>query len=163
MFLLDSNVLMEASRTYYSATLAPAFWAWLAAQHSAGNLASIPQVRREIDDGVGSGHLKSWSAGLPPTFWVAPTQASVTAMGAVTAWTMDAARPYTTAAQHSFLAAADYYLVAEALAGGHTVVTRERRQPAAKKRVLIPDVCAGLGVECRDPFGVYESLGLRLR
>lgn len=61
------------------------------------------------------------------------------------------------------MATADYFLVAEALHGGHTVITREKSSPAAKKRVLIPDACAGVGVACQDPFQAYVNLGLRFR
>lgn len=101
--------------------------------------------------------------GWPPgSFWVAPSQATIAAMSSLTTWATDPTRPYTTAAQHTFLSAADYFLVAEALAGGHIVVTREKSQPAAKRRVLIPDACAGLGVAYQDPFTVYETLGLKL-
>lgn len=162
MFLLDANVFMEASRTYYSEALAPAYWTWVAAQHAAGNLASIAAVRNEIDDGRGAGHLKKWAKSLPPTFWVQPTQPSVTAMAVLSAWTMDPTRTYTAAARRAFLQEADYLLISEALGGGHVVVTREKSSPEAKKRVLIPDACAGVGVECREPFKVYEHLGLCL-
>lgn len=47
MFLLDANVLIEASRTYYSVRIAPTYWAWLADQHLAGNIASVASVRKE--------------------------------------------------------------------------------------------------------------------
>lgn len=159
MYLLDANVFIEASRTYYSAIIAPTYWAWLADQHAAGNIASIAAVRTEIDDG-NAGHLKAWAAGLPATFWIAPTQPSITAMATLTAWTMDPARTYSAAARQTFLQEADYYLTAEALSGGHTVVTREQPAPAAKKRVLIPDACAAVGVTCANPFDVYTTLGL---
>jgi hypothetical protein len=39
MFLLDSNVLINASRTYYAPDIAPTFWEWLKAQHTAGAIA----------------------------------------------------------------------------------------------------------------------------
>lgn len=160
MFLLDANVLIEASRTYYSASIAPTYWAWLADQHTAGNIASVAEVRKEIDDGK-AGHLTTWASTLPATFWIQPNQPSVQAMMAVTAWTMDPGRPYTVAARQTFLQVADYFLIAEALAGNHTVVTREQPAPTARKRILIPDACTGVGVSCEQPFSVYEGLGLR--
>ena len=36
MFLLDANVFIEASRTCYSETIAPAFWDWLIDQFESG-------------------------------------------------------------------------------------------------------------------------------
>ena len=64
MFLLDSNVLINASRTYYAPDIAPTFWEWLKAQHTAGAIASIARVKEEIDDGR-EGHFRTWAASLP--------------------------------------------------------------------------------------------------
>jgi hypothetical protein len=46
---------------------------------------------------------------------------------------------------------ADYYLVAQALAGAHTVVTHERPENSVH-RVKIPNVCLGLRVRFINPF-----------
>jgi hypothetical protein len=46
---------------------------------------------------------------------------------------------------------ADYYLVAQAHAGRHTVVTHEI-PAASRRRIKIPDACIGLGVKCMNPF-----------
>lgn len=71
MFLLDSNVFMNASRLYYAPDIAPTFWEWLGNEHEKGNVASIVRVREEIDDGE-AGHLTTWAASLPRTFWIKP-------------------------------------------------------------------------------------------
>jgi hypothetical protein len=162
MFLLDANVFIEASRTYYSETIAPAFWDWLIQQFEAGQVASVPQVKKEILDGR-SGHLTKWAKKLPSGFWVQPTQNTVASMTTLTGWTMDPARQYREAARNVFLAQADYFLIATAHGDGHTVVTREQPSPDSKKRILIPDACTAMGVRYQDPFSVYEALGLHLR
>jgi hypothetical protein len=60
---------------------------------------------------------------------------------------------YTPAAQSTFLqATADYYLVAQARLGEHTLVTHEVPDPDAKRRVKIPDVCLAFGVKHISPF-----------
>jgi hypothetical protein len=58
---------------------------------------------------------------------------------------------YDPAAVNTFLQVADYYLVAHALAHGHTVVTHEVPSSSIKK-VKIPNVCIGLGVKCMTPY-----------
>lgn len=161
MFLLDSNVFIEASRTYYWPSIAPKYWTWLAEQHEAGKIASIEAVRSEINDGKG-GHLKEWAKTLPSTFWLEPTDSSVEAMTRVTAWTMHKDRLYTEAARKEFLRVADYFLLSEALGGNHVVITREQSAPLAKKRVLIPDACIAFHVPYEDPFKLYQKLGLCL-
>ena len=55
------------------------------------------------------------------------------------------------AAINTFLQVADYYLVAQALAGGHTVVAHEIASSSTRK-LKIPNVCIGLGIKCMTPF-----------
>lgn len=126
-----------------------------------GSVASIPQVKQEILDGK-SGQVTTWVGGLPKSFWLQPSQQTVTSMAKLSAWTMDPARQYFPSARSDFLSKADYFLVAAAHAGGHDVVTREQPAPGAKKRILIPDACLAMGIRYSDPFSVYEALGLTL-
>lgn len=159
MFLLDANVFINASRLYYSPDIAPTFWQWLAAEHIKGNIGSIVRVRQEIDDGT-AGPLKTWAAGLPASFWLSPDSHAPSSMAQLAAWTTDPARQYTQAARAEFLSVADYFLVAQAHAGGHKVITFELPAPQSKKRVLIPDACSAMNVPYREPFGLYRQLGL---
>jgi hypothetical protein len=46
-----------------------------------------------------------------------------------------------------FLAAADYYLIAQARTRGYAVVTHEIPAPASKNRIKIPYACNAVG--CR--------------
>jgi hypothetical protein len=52
---------------------------------------------------------------------------------------------------NTFLQVADYYLVAHALAHGHTVVTHEIVANTTKK-IKIPNACIGLKIKCMTPF-----------
>lgn len=63
---------------------------------------------------------------------------------------------YEEAAISTFMEAADYFLIAHALAGGHTVVTHEVAAATARK-IKIPNVCIGLGVRCINPFVMLRS------
>jgi len=67
----------------------------------------------------------------------------------VSAWAT--AQRYEPSAISTFLAVADYYLVAHALAGGHTVVTHEVPS-ASTKKIKIPDACIGLHIKCLTPY-----------
>jgi hypothetical protein len=46
---------------------------------------------------------------------------------------------------------ADYYLVAQGVAEGSTVVTHEVPSDSVRK-IKIPDVCINLGITCMTPF-----------
>jgi hypothetical protein len=51
----------------------------------------------------------------------------------------------------TFLRVADYYLVSQALAYRHIVVTHER--PAdSRRKIKIPNACIGLGIHFMTPF-----------
>lgn len=77
------------------------------------------------------------------------------ALASVSAWATG--QRYDPAAVNTFLMVADYYLVAHALAHGHTVVTHEKAAPAARKTIKIPDVCIGLGIKCMTPFECFGA------
>ncbi len=71
------------------------------------------------------------------------------ALGRVSTWVTG--QRYSPAAVNLFLQDADYYLVAQALAGGHVVVTHEKAEHSIH-RVKIPSVCIDVGVKFMNPF-----------
>ncbi len=58
---------------------------------------------------------------------------------------------YEPSAVSTFLQIADYYLVAQAHAGEHIVVTHEVPSASIRK-IKIPDACIGLNLQCVTPF-----------
>jgi hypothetical protein len=91
-------------------------------------------------------------------FFLPLEPAAFAALGTVASWAQGQGKKQ--AAVHTFLGAADCYLVAQALAGGHVVVTHER--PAASpKKIKIPDACLGTGVKYMSPFERLRAEGAR--
>lgn len=78
-----------------------------------------------------------------------PDAAVFPALAAVSAWA--SGQHYEPAAVSTFLQVADYYLVAHAQSGGHTVVTHEVPS-ASTRKIKIPDACIGLGIKCMTPY-----------
>lgn len=72
----------------------------------------------------------------------------------MSAWVLQ--QGYEPAAVNTFLQVADFWLVAAALAGNHTVVTHEVASPSAKK-IKIPNVCVGLGVDFTSPYQMLRK------
>jgi hypothetical protein len=158
MYLLDSNVLIDAKNSYYPFDVVPAFWEWLDRAHDEGILASVEKVHEELmkkDD-----ELTAWVKDRRG-FFVDPDEETVEAMRATARWVMDEERLYTTAARAAFLNKADYYLVGAAVAHNHTVVTNEISQPSSKGRVKIPDVCIAMGADYATPFRMLRAEGVR--
>lgn len=85
----------------------------------------------------------------PFDFFLKPDQKMLSSLGNVSEWIEK--QGYEQAAVSTFLQAADYHLVAHALAHGHTAVTHEIAAASAKK-IKIPNVCGGLNINYMTPF-----------
>ncbi|EQD77282.1 hypothetical protein B1B_01154 [mine drainage metagenome] len=146
-YLLDANVFISAKNLYYGLDFCPAFWDWLVHKGNSGSVFSIDKVADEIE--AGRDELSDWARDhshalfrrTPPALALQFTQVSTWATG----------QQYTPAAINTFLQAADFYLLAHALAGNHVVVTLEVSRNSAV-RIKIPDACIGLGVRFMTPY-----------
>ena len=157
MYLLDTNVFIEAKNRYYAFDLAPGFWEWLEADAAAGAIGSIDEVKDELTDGADE--LAQWVRTHPGMFASADALTAVK-LAELSKWASSG--QFTQAAVDEFLSVADYYLVAHAAAHGHTVVTHEGYQAEAKKRILIPNACRALGVPYCNTFAMLRSREVRL-
>ena len=146
-YLLDANVFIQAKNLHYGLDFCPAFWDWLTAHNSAGSVLSIEKVGDELE--AGDDELAEWAAARGASFFVRPDTAMLPALASVSTWATS--QHYDPAAVNTFLQVADYYLVAYALAHGHTVVTHEIASNSTK-RVKIPDACIGLRIKSVTPF-----------
>lgn len=158
MYLVDSNVLIEAKNRYYAFDIAPGFWDWLDQAHNHAVACSITAVRDELLDG--SDELADW-AKTNASFFRPIDEGATHHFGAITAWAVS--RDFTNAALSNFTGDnADYLLIAYAREHQHTVVTHERSQPTARNRVLIPDACLAMGVTTVDTFQMLRQTGAQL-
>lgn len=157
MYLLDTNVFIEAKNRYYSFDLAPGFWEWLEADAAAGAIGSIDKVSSELLRGEDD--LAQW-ARMHPTVFASADVNTATKLAELARWANSG--HFTQAAIDEFLDVADYYLVAHAAAHGHTVVTHETYQQNARKRVLIPNACQALGVPYCTTFEMLRACQVRL-
>ncbi|WP_434181414.1 DUF4411 family protein (plasmid) [Clavibacter michiganensis] len=157
MYLLDTNVFIEAKNRYYAFDLAPGFWEWLEADAAAGVIGSIEEVNGEL--AAGADDLARWAQAHPEMFESADQRTALKLVELAT-WANNG--QFTQAAVDEFLDVADYYLVAHAAAHGHTVVTHEIFQANARKRILIPNACQALGVPYCNTFAMLRSRSVRL-
>ena len=146
-YFLDSDVFIKAKNQHYGFDFCPAFWEWIEREHSAGSVFSVEKVEDELK--VQEDALSEWVEKRGPAFFVQPSQASLPALANVSRWATG--QQYTQTAVNVFLQSADYYLIAEALATGGSVVTHEVGANTVNK-IKIPNVCIGLGIKCLTPF-----------
>lgn len=147
-YLLDTNVFIQARNLHYGFDFCPAFWDWLIAKHAAGMVFSVEKVGDElyaVDD-----DLSDWAKARGGGFFVPPDASTLPSLESVSAWISNSRR-YDPLAVRTFLQVADYYLVAQARAGNHAIVTHEVPADSARK-IKIPNVCIGLGIKCMTPY-----------
>jgi hypothetical protein len=147
LYLLDSNVFIQAKNLHYGMDFCPAFWDWLVDQNSRGNAHSIEKVADEL--AAGTDDLTKWAAARGDTFFLPPDQDMLGALQTISTWVQG--QKYLPAAVNAFFQDADYFLVAYALAHRCTVVTHELASDGVK-RVKIPNVCIGVKVKCMTPY-----------
>lgn len=146
-YLLDANVFIQAKNLHYGLDFCPAFWDWLVQHNAAGDVFSIERVGDELE--AGDDELTEWAAAGGPGFFLPADTALLAVLGQVSTWATS--QSYEPGAVNTFLQVADYYLVAFALAHGHTVVTHEVASNSPK-RIKVPDACIGLGIKCVTPY-----------
>ncbi len=152
-YLLDANVFMAAKNLHYGMDFCPAFWDWIVRENQAGRVCSIEKVGDEIM--AGDDDLAQWASQQGDGFFLKPDAGALTGLGTVASW-VNGHATYSPAAKNTFLQIADYYLVAQALSGGHVVVTHEKPENSVH-RVKIPNVCIGIGVKHMSPFEMLRN------
>ena len=151
-YLLDTNVFISAKNLHYGFDFCPAFWDWLIRENQADQVYSIERVGDELF--AGGDELADWARDRGGGLFLPPDATLFPALAEVSAWAMG--QGYEQAAVSTFFQIADYYLVAQAYAGQHTVVTHEKAS-GSKKKVKIPDACIGLGIKCVTPYEMLRS------
>ncbi len=146
-YLLDADVFIRAKNLHYGFDFCPAFWEWLEANNTAGLVFSVEKVGDEVlalaDD------LSDWASARGSGFFLRPEAAAFPSLSAVSNWA--SSQGYEPTAISTFLQVADYYLIAQAHAGAHTVVTHEVPSTSIRK-IKIPNVCIGLQIKCMTPY-----------
>jgi hypothetical protein len=137
-YLIDTDIFIAAKNLHYGMDFCPAFW-----ECTAKKLLSIAAVHDDLADG--GDELAAWAKARDVGFFVSPVASDLAALGQVTQWINDH-KTYTPAAKQTFLGCSDYFVVSQALAGGHTVITHEKPENSVH-RIKIPSVCTAIKVK----------------
>ena len=132
-YLLDADVFIRAKNLHYGLDFCPAFWDWLVTNNVAGMVFSVEKVGDEVR--AVADELSEWAEARGPGFFLRPDATVFPSLAAVSTWAES--QQYEPSAVNTFLQVADYYLVAHAHAGRHTVVTHEIPS-ASTRKIKIP-------------------------
>ncbi len=160
VYVLDTNVFIEAKNRYYAFDIAPGFWDGLIQQEGLGRIESIDRVQDELNKG--KDELKKWANNQFSHAFHPSTEADViSAYSRIITWVQNNPQ-FMSAAKAEFAACADGWLIAYAMVKRRVVVTHEELKPAIRIKVPIPNVCQQFGVPYVDTFAMLRDLGIRL-
>lgn len=146
-YLLDANVFIQAKNLHYGLDFCPGFWEWLIQKGQNGTIFSIDKVADELK--AGADELTLWAQQHGHNIFRQTDTTVSMRFSDVSTWVTS--QQYEPAAISTFMQAADFYLIAHALTGNHTVVTHEVPSDSLKK-IKIPNACIGLGVRFMTVF-----------
>ena len=153
MYLLDTNVFIEAKNRYYDLDFCPAFWDCLRQLHNKAKVFSIDKVKDEIE--IGDDDLSIWIKKLNKSFFIITDADAAKQFGKINDWLYQ--ENYETAATQSFIQDADYYLIARALTNTETIIVTQEIANEGKKKVKIPNICIGLGIKYLSTFQMLKK------
>jgi predicted nucleic acid-binding protein len=162
VYVLDTNVFVQAHRRHYAFEICPGFWDCLIHHHETGRLVSIDRVRDEI---LAGDTLETWTKDSAPASLFATTADALVVRNYadMVRW-VQANSQFNSEAKTEFARVADAWLCAYAKANGkHIVVTHEELNPQAKRRVPLPNVCKEFGVDYVDPFAMLKDRKVRFQ
>lgn len=159
VFVVDSNILIQAKNSYYAFDVCRGFWNSLVRNTSEGRVVTIQGVVDEIL--VGSDELSEWVDSKFPNDGIKDESDSSTqqSYAAIIDW-VESSTQFTRAAKDEYARVADGWLIAFAHAHGYTIVTHEVHDPNIKRRVPIPNVCNRFDVPYINTFQMLRVLSV---
>ena len=159
VYLLDSNVLIEANKTYFPLSRFMRFWRWIEEMAKDGLVLMPKEMYFEIL--VGSDQVKKWiSDAQVRNHLLLDEEISKDKLEAVLSqgYGMDLSEDERARIGN------DAALISYAMECEHrTVVTKEVSSPGkVRANRRIPDVCRDLGVNCINDYKLYEELDFRV-
>jgi Domain of unknown function (DUF4411) len=159
-YWLDANIFIEANNTFLNMEIAPSFWIWLEHKLKAGVLISSSLVYAEIvskDDA-----LKKWASVRKGAYWPEPDPDVQAAYREIAKYVEDKYENSSPAKVGEFLAKADCWIIAHAMAKGGTVVTRESKVDKTSQTPKVPNVCEKFDVPFIQTFDLLKLLKFKI-
>ena len=151
-YLLDSNIFIEPKNSYYGFSLCPGFWDWL---KTCQDIGSISEVRKELLDG--NDQLVSWiKKEFKPNRFYNISDIDIQECYHTIGDFIETCS-FETPVKQEFYNGADGWLIAAALAKKATIVTHERLDFNAKKRISIPYVAHHFSIKFVKLFDVLNE------
>lgn len=164
-YLIDANIFITASRTYYDFDFGNSFWDFLVNQGKKKNIASIDKVFDELNNG--NDELNEWANNYFSNYFIDTTTDKVLEQYAILMQWVDKQRnQYTQNAIDEFMKEnnADTWLISLALTDKdkYVIVTFEKENNQIKRKIPIPNVCKAFNIKYCDLFQMLKKLNFKL-
>lgn len=159
VYLLDSNVFIQAHQTSYPFDVVTSFWNKLIELSNNGKIRSIDKVKKEICGSSTPDQLSIWLETKIGADFFVDSSPCVDTYAEIAVWTNDSDQ-YLQSAKDEFLQTdlADPWLIAYAKKNGCVIVTHETSNPNSKKKIKIPEPCIHFGVKFIRPIDMFREL-----
>lgn len=158
IYLIDSNIFIEAKNRYYGFDFCPAFWDFLDKEISKTTIFSIKEVYTELSKG--NDDLALWIKDRKDTSFFITVDDEETQKEFIKI-AQYVQSNFSQEEVNKFLSVADPWLIAKAKVLGATIVTHEVLAPTNTKKVKIPNICTHFGVNYSNPFNMLRDLGAK--
>jgi len=157
-YIIDANALIDAKDFYYRFAICPGFWDWLG-EAVQGQFGTVDHVVAELLKG--NDELAEWFKVRKGASWIAATNGKATQdkFGLVAAWVVASGKRQPE--QDKFLAGADPWLLAHAMATKATLVTMETAKSNQSKKLSLANACEHFGVQTLKTWDLLELLKVR--
>ena len=163
LYVLDTNVFIQAHRDSYPLDVAISFWNTIKQLAAEGKIISIDKVKDEIEENEDK--LKEWiEAHLPEDFFKSTGEQDIlNNYGLMAPWAESKSNHYQRGAIDEFLEFdnADAWLIAYCKATADTLVTQEASKPGQKNRIPIPQVCQDFNVPYCNMIELFRELQVK--
>ncbi|MGQ9864628.1 MAG: DUF4411 family protein [Bacteroidia bacterium] len=163
IYLIDSNTLMTAARTYYSFEFGNNFWDFLLEKAKTGQIKSIDKVYDEIQKG--NDKLKEWTERQFVNYFSPTDNINILYKYADLVNWAENQDQYSRNAKNEFMneSNADVWLLAFAMQDPQTykIVSFEKFNTNIKKKIPIPNACAKFNIQYCDLFEMMRDLEFR--
>lgn len=162
IYVLDTNIFIDAAQRYYSFDLVPGFWDKLIDLAKNRKIVSIDKVKEEIDNGKEKDSLRLWADNKFQEWFLSTEQPDViNAYREIIEW-VAGQNQLLTKAKEEFASCADGWLIAYAKAYGYIVVTDETKDLKCRNRVKIPNVCLAFDIPYVNTFQMLRQLNVKM-
>lgn len=160
-YLIDANIFITASRSFYDFEFGSKFWDFLVEQAKNGKIASIDKVLNELNNG--DDKLKEWAnKDFSKYFISTETDNVLTQYANLMEWADNKRNQYSQNAIDEFMKEnnADTWLIALALTDIHKyiIVTFEKENNQIKRKIPIPNVCNEFNINYCNLYQMLKEL-----